>query len=79
MSGGGRVLSAVVSRRGLPGIEQDLPLVVALIELDEGHRMMSNIVDVDVDQEIALDARVMVCFTERGEYALPMFTLVGAP
>ncbi len=78
MSGEGRVLSSIVSRRGLPSIEQDLPLVIALIELDEGARMMSNIVESDADQEVELDSRVRVCFRERGEYMLPMFTLVGS-
>jgi uncharacterized OB-fold protein len=78
MSGRGRVLSTVVSRRGLPSIQQDLPLIIALIELDEGPHLMSNIVDTDVERPVELDSPVEVCFRPREEFMLPMFTLVAA-
>lgn len=41
----------------------DVPYVVAIIELDEGYTMMSNIVDADPG-DVAIDARVSVDFRE---------------
>ncbi len=37
----------VVSKPGHPAWEQDTPYVLALVELDEGPRMMTNIIDCD--------------------------------
>jgi uncharacterized OB-fold protein len=50
-----------------------VPYVVALVDLDEGPRMMTNIVDCDADS-VAIGQRVAVDFA--GEFegiALPFF------
>ena len=48
---------------------------VAIIELDEGTRMMANIVNSDVEA-VAIGARVKVCFERASdEITLPQFEL----
>lgn len=53
--------------------EEDLPLVIAYVELDEGPRMVTN---VDADpEEVEIGTRVRVTFveTERADVAIPVF------
>jgi uncharacterized protein len=60
----------------VPPAAPDQPQVIALVELDEGPRMMTNIVGVAPEPEnLPLDARVRVDFEPRGEQALPVFRL----
>ena len=68
-SGGGAVYSFTVIRRGGTGPYADAsPYVVAYVELDEGPRVMTNIVDCDVD-EVAIGDRVRVVFAPAGDGA----------
>ena len=67
VSGKGTLASYNINYRPFPIFESKDPQVIALVELDEGVRMMSNIVDVeplpdeDVDwQDIADDIRPVV-------------------
>ena len=64
-SGGtGRVYSFVVYHRVYhPGFEGDVPYVVAIVELDEGPRLISNIVGVALDA-VRCDMRVRVTFDD---------------
>ena len=56
----------------------DVPYVVAVIELDEGPRLLANIVKPDIDRLVIGD-RVEVTFEDRPEgVTLPMFRLVLA-
>jgi hypothetical protein len=56
-----------------PPFDQLVPYVVALVDLDEGPRMMTNIVDCDADS-VAIGQRVAVDFAEEVEgVALPFF------
>jgi uncharacterized OB-fold protein len=49
-SGRGRIYSyTVVRKSGLPGWSEAVPYVIAYVELDEGPRVMSNIVGCDPD------------------------------
>ena len=51
------------------------PYVLADVELDEGPRLMTNIVDCDPDA-VAVDSAVRVVWHDTGEgNALPRFTL----
>jgi uncharacterized OB-fold protein len=51
----------------------DMPYVVAVIELDEGVRMLSNIVDCD-PQQLRCDMPVEVTFEQLdAEFMLPKF------
>ena len=73
-SGRGKVHSFTVIRRApLPAFAGKVPYVIALIDLDEGPRMMANILGEDALQTRIGD-RVEVCFEERGAGAkVPQF------
>lgn len=71
-SGIGKVYSYTVVRRAAPAFKEDLPFVVAMIELDEGVRMLSNIVECEIE-DVHCDMPVKVTFEKREEMALPMF------
>ncbi len=49
---------------------------VVLVDLDEGYRMMSRIVEADAET-IAIDDRVAVRFQPHGDEVLPMFAPDG--
>jgi uncharacterized OB-fold protein len=72
-SGRGSVYSFTVTRR-IPGrFREHTPFVLAYVELEEGPRMMTNIVDCDPDQ-VRIGMPVVVSFdpTEEGP-AIPRF------
>lgn len=71
VSGKGRVFSYVVYRRTYhPGIPA--PYVVALIELDEGPRLISNVVRCE-PEEVEIDMPVRLRFEAAGDFMLPRF------
>ena len=74
VSGRGRVFSFVIYRRtyhrAMPA-----PYVVALVELDEGPRLISNIVGC-APEEVAIDMPVEVRFEQAGDFTLPHFAPV---
>ena len=71
VSGRGRVFSFVVYRRSYhPAIPA--PYVVALIELDEGPRLISNIVGC-APEAVSIDMPVQVRFEQVGDFKLPRF------
>ncbi|MCX7141831.1 MAG: Zn-ribbon domain-containing OB-fold protein [Proteobacteria bacterium] len=74
-SGRGTVHSFTIIRRApLPAFTDRVPYVVALIELEEGPRMMANILGEDALATGIGDA-VEVCFEERGDGAkIPQFS-----
>lgn len=78
-SGRGQVHSYTVIRRApSPAFAGSVPYVVALVDLEEGPRMMSNIVG-DGALEVRSGDAVRVCFEDRGDGAkLPQFTRAGA-
>ncbi|HEY7089126.1 MAG TPA: Zn-ribbon domain-containing OB-fold protein [Tepidisphaeraceae bacterium] len=63
-SGKGTIYSFVIYRRAYhPGFEDQLPYVVALVQLEEGPRLISNIVDCD-PQAVRCDMPVEVVFDD---------------
>jgi uncharacterized protein len=50
----------------------EVPYVVALVRLDEGPRMMTNIVGC-APGEVQIDMRVRAVFTDYGTFVLPQF------
>lgn len=78
-SGAGTVHSFTVIRRASdPAFADLVPYVLALIELEEGPRMMSNIVGPDA-LNVKIGDRVTVTFEDRGDGAkLPQFARVEA-
>lgn len=77
-SGRGRLYSYVINHMPPPGWEGDVPYVVAVVQLDEGPRMLSNLVGVPPDPAaLVLDMPLEVVFEPRGERMLPLFRPVG--
>ena len=74
-AGKGRIYSSVVFHRVYhPAFEADVPYAVAIVELDEGPRLLANIVGTP-PEDIRCDMRVRVVFEERGEYMIPQFVI----
>lgn len=75
-AGTGTILTWIVSRH--PTQPDAEPRIVILVELDEGTRIVSNLVDVVVDPESPPqlnEARVEVCFVDCDGTVLPQFRL----
>ncbi|MYZ46864.1 Zn-ribbon domain-containing OB-fold protein [Propylenella binzhouense] len=73
-SGGGTIYSFTITRRGSGAYKDSGPYVLAYVELDEGPRVMTNIVGIAPD-EVRIGSRVGVTFDpaeERG-WSLPRF------
>jgi|TARA_B110000263_G_scaffold195427_1_gene173827 uncharacterized OB-fold protein len=47
-----------------PGFQEEVPYAFAVVQLDEGIRMMSNIVDCDVMEDIEIDMKLEVKFDD---------------
>ena len=77
-AGTGTVYSFTIVRKGQGPYRDAGAYVVAYVELDEGPRMMTNVVDCDPDA-VAIGMRVEVTFdaTDKGT-ALPRFRPVGS-
>jgi uncharacterized protein len=68
--GAGRVHSfSIIRRASDPAFASRVPYVVALVELDEGPRMMANILGDDA-LDVAIGDAVNVIFEERGDGAM---------
>jgi uncharacterized OB-fold protein len=80
-SGRGSVYSFTVNRRGtadLPAYRESGTYVLAYVELDEGPRIMTNIVDCDPDS-VEIGQKVEVVFHDTGQgTALPRFRPASA-
>jgi uncharacterized OB-fold protein len=75
--GQGRIYSFVVYHRVYhPGFEHDVPYTVAIVELDEGARLLTNITGIAPDA-VRCDMRVAVTFEDRPSgVSLPKFAPV---
>lgn len=73
-SGRGKVWSWIrMWQRYFPAFADDLPYIVAYVELEEGPRLMTTLVDIDQD-DIACDMPVEVVFEDvTAEVTLPKF------
>ena len=74
-SGRGRLHTYVIAHRPAPGFEDDAPYAIAIVELDEGPRMMSNIIGIpNTPDHLVLDMALRVTFEARGDdVELPVF------
>lgn len=68
----------VVYRAPLPAFRGDVPYAIALVDLDEGFRMMANVLGPD-PESLAIGDRVRVVFETRGDLALPQFERSRGP
>ena len=75
-SGKGKLYSFEIAHRSLnPAFKIEAPYVLAMIELEEGPRMMSNLIDIEPDPAvIKCDMPVEVVFEKQtDEVTLPLF------
>jgi Predicted nucleic-acid-binding protein containing a Zn-ribbon len=78
-SGRGRLHSYLIAHRPSPGFEDEVPYAVAVVELEEGPRLMSNVVGVPNDPEhLVLDMELEVVFDKHGDVAVPKFQPKGS-
>ncbi len=80
-SGRGKLHTYVISHRPAPGFQDYVPYVIAVVELDEGPRMMTNIVGVELAPEnLPIDLPVEVTWEQHEDsVSLPLFQpLTGA-
>ena len=79
VSGRGKVFSFVTYHRVYhPAFAKEVPYVVALVELEEGPRLLTSIVGVPPEQ-VACDMSVQVTFDDYDEgVAVPKFTPLRA-
>lgn len=75
VSGNATLTSFSINYRPMPQFGRD-PQIIALVTLDEGPRMLTNLVGVAPDPEsITLGARLRVEFEAREDFWLPMFRI----
>ena len=80
VSGKGTLLTYVLSARPAPGFEQELPYAIAVVQLDEGPHLMSNIVGIELTpQNLPAGMPLEVVFEDVNEkITLPKFQPAGA-
>lgn len=77
VSGRGTIYACTVIRVPGPGLDGRLPLPVVTVELDEGVRILGNIVGADPDS-VRIGGRVELAFDPIGEGVVnPAFRLAG--
>lgn len=75
-SGRATLASFVVVHRPSPGYESEAPYIVALAELEEGVRMMTNLPGAPADPAaLRIGAPLIVSFEERDNMVIPQFRL----
>lgn len=74
-TGRGRLYSYVINHRPAPGFEHEAPYAIAVVELDEGPRMMTSMVEVPQTPEaLVLDMPVEAVFEPATEtISVPKF------
>ena len=72
-SGRGKLYSFVINHRAAPGFVA--PYIIAVVELDEGPRMMTNLVGVEPDPDLVrCEMRVEIVFDDvDDDFTLPRF------
>jgi hypothetical protein len=74
-SGRATLHTYLISSRPAPGFEDEAPYAIAVVQLQEGPRMMTNIVGVpQTPEHLVLDMELEVVFVPQGDVVLPKFT-----
>lgn len=76
-TGGGTIYSFTVSFRGAGPWAEKVPYVIAYVELDEGPRVLTNVVDAAVD-DIHIGDRVQAVFEPAGDIKVLRFRVSSA-
>ena len=79
-SGKGTLWTYMINHRPVPGFEDDAPYAIAVVQLEEGPRMMSNIVGIEnTPENLILDMALEVVFEDATEeISIPKFRPAGA-
>ena len=79
-SGKGTLWTYMINHRPVPGFEDDAPYAIALVQLEEGPRMMTNIVGIEnTPENLVLDMPLEVVFEDATEeISIPKFKPAGA-
>jgi uncharacterized protein len=73
-SGNATMYSYVINHLPVPGFEDDVPYAIAVVQLEEGPRLMTNIVGIaNTPENLVLDMPLRVRFEARGEQQVPVF------
>lgn len=73
-SGAASLYSYNIMHRPVPGFEDRAPYAIAVVQLEEGPRMMTNITGIDNTPEmLRLDMPLVVDFEDRDGTVLPVF------
>jgi uncharacterized OB-fold protein len=76
-TGRGTLHTYVINHRAAPGFEPGY--AIAVVQLDEGPRMMANIVGVEnTPENLVLDMPLQVTFESRGDVSVPLWEPVSA-
>lgn len=75
VSGRAKLHTYVINHRPAPGFEDEAPYIIAVVELEEGARMMTNIIGIEPDpQKLRIDMPLEVAFDDvTEEVTLPKF------
>lgn len=78
VSGRATLYSYMIQHRPAPGFEDRAPYAVAIVQLAEGPRMMTNIVGIpNTPEALVLDMGLEVRFESRADVYLPVFGPIG--
>ncbi len=78
-TGRGRLHTYLITHRAGPGFAGQVPYAIAVVELEEGPRMMTNIVGVaNTPEALELDMALEVGFEARGDHQVPVFRPAGS-
>lgn len=74
-SGRATLHTYVISQRPAPGFQDWLPYVIAIVQLEEGPRMMSNVIGIEpVPENLPIDLPLEVTWEEQSDtIVLPLF------
>ena len=74
-SGKATLHTYLINHRAAPGFEKDAPYVIAVVQLEEGPRMMTNLVDVEPEpSQLPVDMPLEVVFDKANDtISLPKF------
>jgi uncharacterized OB-fold protein len=79
-SGAAKLISWVVYRRSFdPSTDDRVPYNVAVVELAEGPRLITNIVGLAEDEELGAEAPLRLRIEREGDVALPRFEPLRGP
>lgn len=73
VSGRATLSSYVINHLPAPGFEDASPYVIAIVRLEEGPTMMTNLVDVVAPDRLEIDMALEVAFEDRLGQVVPVF------